>query len=227
MSLASIVLQSYTNGKGLAGALAICRTPAIQQASCGQGKQCLSGSWGPCQKKSCTVAVTGSVPGSDLAWQSRLRVHVGCACGVKHTRGWTEQTMPTCASSQASRRVSTRTVPRYSPYMCTLTSCLLRPCPGELLLSYCITGNMLLGSNRAAAALLHSAPLAKLVRLFALGLAGPNRSRVPTQRPGSLIARCDWAPAAVPSDPPILVASEICSGSCEEEPSGCVRDIRC
>ena len=76
------------------------RKPAIQQASCRQGEQCLSGSWG--QKNSCTVAVTGSVPGSDLAWQSRLRVHVGCACGVKHTRGWTEQTMPTCASSQAS-----------------------------------------------------------------------------------------------------------------------------
>ena len=103
--------------------------PAIQQASRGQGEQCLSGSWGPCQKKSCTVAVTGSVPGSDLAWQSRLRVHVGCACGVKHTRGWTEQTMPTCASSQASRHVSTRTVPRYSP---SIHTDILRPCPGEL-----------------------------------------------------------------------------------------------
>lgn len=42
---------------------------------------------------------------------------------------------------------------------------------------------MLLGSNRSAA-LLHSAPLAKLVRLFALGHAGPNRSIVPTQRLG-------------------------------------------
>ena len=60
---------------------------------------------------------------------------------------------------------------------------------------------------------MHSTPLAKLVRLFALGLAGPNRSRVPTQRPGSLIRLCDWARAAVPSDPSIFVASEICSGS--------------
>ena len=42
---------------------------------------------------------------------------------------------------------------------------------------------MLLGSNRGAA-LLHSTPLAKLVRLFALGHAGPNRSIVPTQRLG-------------------------------------------
>lgn len=62
---------------------------------------------------------------------------------------------------------------------------------------------MLLGSNRGAA-LLHSAPLAKLVLLFALGLAGPNRSRVPTQRPGSLNYLCDWRDAAVPSDPPIF-----------------------
>lgn len=23
-----------------------------------------------------------------IAWQNSIRVHVGCACGVKHTRGW-------------------------------------------------------------------------------------------------------------------------------------------
>jgi hypothetical protein len=25
-----------------------------------------------------------------IAWQNNIRVHVGCACGVKHKRGWTE-----------------------------------------------------------------------------------------------------------------------------------------
>jgi hypothetical protein len=42
-------------------------------------------------------AVSGSAPRErscfDIAWQNRIEVHVGCACGVKHQRGWTEQTI--------------------------------------------------------------------------------------------------------------------------------------
>jgi hypothetical protein len=189
--------------------LATCRTrcgavPAIQQASCGQGRAVPERILGSMSKKElhgCTVLVTGSLPGSDLAWQSRLRVHYGCACGVKHTRGWTEQTMPTCASSQASCVYTYRTAP-YSSLLVYL-----------LQLQY--HGNYHAAAS-APTAVLHcctARSASKLVRLFALGLAGPNRSRVPTQRPGSLIRLCDWARAAVPSDPSIFVASEICSGS--------------
>ena len=148
-------------------------------------------------------AVTGSVPGSDLAWQNSLRVRYGCACGVKHTRGWPEQT--TGCQRALSSQASCVHVPYRARHTYTLMS-------GELSRETC--------SFSAPTAVMHCCtehPLAKLVRLFALGLAGPNRSRVPTARLSRSMIGCMLQFQRSFN----IFASEICRGNWEGGPAGC------
>lgn len=198
--LASIGLRSYTNRNGLAGALATCRTRCEACDSAG-------------------IARAGrAVPERILGSMSKKELH-GCCdriCSRQRSRV-AEQVKGACwlrlrrqaharldGVDDANVRFFASVMCLHAPYRAIVRTVRTTTTDTQAPKSYHDGKHAARLQPRCCCTGAQRSACEACSPFFALGLAGPNRSRVPTQRAGSLSCLSDWVDAAVPSDPPIF-----------------------
>lgn len=213
--LASIGLRSYTNRNGLAGALATCRTRCEACDSAGSARA----------GRAVPERILGSMSKKELhgccdricsRQRSRVAEQVKGACWLRLRR---QAHARLDGADDANVRFFASVMCLHAPYRAIVRTVRTTTTDTQAPKSY---QNMLLGSNRAAAALVHSAPLAKLVRLFLLS-ASPVRiaAECPPSVRARLIASVIGWMLQFPAILQYLVASEICSGKLGQGQQDC------